>query len=369
MKLRFLQRSYSTVIPDAPQLALATSWRAKARAWLFGFFLAAVCLPALCVPALRAHAQPTPADRETARTAFDEGVRAEQRGDLPAAERFFRDANNLVHVPSTALFLARVLAKQNRLLEARDAALEASRSPILAKEDPFQGKCRAEAVVLSTDLEARVPSLRIRVVGVDPAAAALSINGAPVPPLSSDSPRKLNPGTYVVSATAPGSAPVSQTLTLAERESKEVTLTLGAGPPGAVPPPPAARSKPSKVGPLVLMISGFGLGGASLITGAVTGGLALNKTDELRDACNNSPCPPAYAEDFDEASTLATVSDITLIVGGVLAAAGAGGAIWLALLPTGSQQRVGFAVNVLPSLSPDGAVVPNTYATLTIDVD
>jgi hypothetical protein len=305
-------------------------------------------------PAVDARAQGAPppvsaADRETARGLFDRGVQAEQRGDLASAEALFRDANKLVHVPSTALFLARVLAKQGRLLEARDHALEATRAPVQKGEDPFQARCRAEAVALASDLEGRIPSLTIRLVGGDRTTTTLTIDGAPAPVLQTDAPRKLNPGSHTIVATSPGLPPTSVTVTLAEREAKEVVLALGAAqavtPP---PPPPPPRKAPKTLGPILLMAGGFGLGGASLIAGAVTGGLALSKTSELREQCGG-PCPPSLQDEFDAASTLATASDVTFIVGGALVLAGAGGLIWYAITTKGSNTRTGLSFGVAPT--------------------
>jgi hypothetical protein len=313
-----------------------------------------VLLSLAVAPAVDARAQgaTTPvsaADRETARGLFDRGVQAEQRGDLASAEALFRDANNLVHVPSTALFLARVLAKQGRLLEARDHALEATRAPVQKGEDPFQARCRTDAGVLASDLEVRIPSLTIRLVGGDRASTTLTIDGAPAPVLQSDAPRKLNPGVHTLVATSPGLAPTTLTVTLAERETKEIVLALGGATTALIPPPPPPpRRAPKTLGPILLMAGGFGLGGASLIAGAVTGGLSLSKTSELRDQCGG-PCPPSLQDEFDAASTLATASDVTFIVGGALVLAGAGGLIWYAIATKGKSARTGLSFGVSPT--------------------
>jgi hypothetical protein len=312
---------------------------------------------ALASPARDALAQGAPrpvsaADRETARGLFDRGVQAEQRGDLATAEALFRDANNLVHVPSTALFLARVLAKQGRLVEARDHALEATRAPVQKGEDPFQARCRADGAVLASDLEGRIPSLTIRLVGGDRTLTTLSIDGAPAPVLQTDAPRKLNPGSHTIVATSPGLPATTASVTLAEREAKEVVVVLGGAAPGVAPPlpppPPPSRKTPKTLGPILLMAGGFGLGGASLIAGAVTGGLAVSRTNDLKERCGG-PCPPSLQGDFDAASTLATASDVTFIVGGALVLAGAGGLIWYAITTKGSNTRTGLSFGVAPT--------------------
>ena len=68
-----------------------------------------------------------------------------------------------------------------------------------------------------------------------------------------------------------------------------------------------------------------GVGGALVIAGAITGGLALGAVSEIEDNCPNDQCPTTYAEfdeDLDQAETLVSVTDLLLFSGGILAAAG-----------------------------------------------
>jgi hypothetical protein len=65
-----------------------------------------------------------------------------------------------------------------------------------------------------------------------------------------------------------------------------------------------------------------GVGGAALIGGVVTGIMAKGKSSDATKQCANKVCPTAAAKDFDSASSLATVTDVLLIGGAVLAAAG-----------------------------------------------
>ena len=78
----------------------------------------------------------------------------------------------------------------------------------------------------------------------------------------------------------------------------------------------------------------LGAGAASLIAGAVTGGLALSGKSDLEASCLNGRCPESSREILDDATRLATASTATFIIGGVLAA---GGVTLLILRPGGSS--------------------------------
>jgi hypothetical protein len=63
---------------------------------------------------------------------------------------------------------------------------------------------------------------------------------------------------------------------------------------------------------------GFGVGGAGLLVGAVTGVLSLSKAGNLSTSCPHNSCPPGDPQDsLDSAKTTATISTIGFIVGAV----------------------------------------------------
>lgn len=65
-----------------------------------------------------------------------------------------------------------------------------------------------------------------------------------------------------------------------------------------------------------------GLGGALLIGGAVTGGMALNLNSELGDECTGGNCLPDRHDDLDKRDILAMTTNILLGVGAAAAVAG-----------------------------------------------
>lgn len=78
--------------------------------------------------------------------------------------------------------------------------------------------------------------------------------------------------------------------------------------------PPAGSSGISPVGPIVA-----GLGGAVMIAGAITGGLALAAHDDATRGCVDGHCPAELDPRADEAALLANVTD-GLIFGGLAVA-------------------------------------------------
>ena len=66
----------------------------------------------------------------------------------------------------------------------------------------------------------------------------------------------------------------------------------------------------------------YSLGGAALVAGGVTGFLAFQKTDEVKDLCGGAQCPEKYAGEVDAALSLGTASTVLFAMGGLGAATG-----------------------------------------------
>jgi hypothetical protein len=80
-------------------------------------------------------------------------------------------------------------------------------------------------------------------------------------------------------------------------------------------------------------LGGFGLAGAGILAGSITGLLSIGKTWTAKDSCVDNRCPPSTFEEIDSARSLATISNVAFVVAGV----GAGVGIVGLLLP---KQRV-----------------------------
>jgi hypothetical protein len=147
---------------------------------------------------------------------------------------------------------------------------------------------------------------------------------------------RLRAGTHTLSAFAPD----GKTLTwqVALQPGRKVTYRFdfstpaapGAAPPVAAPDtqprgePPAGQSASSGSPLRTVGFITAGVGGAAVIGGVITGLMAKGAESEALDQCNGDNCDPDAEESFDSAASLATVTNVLLIGGGVLAAAGVG---------------------------------------------
>jgi hypothetical protein len=283
-------------------------------------------------------AEPTAADKETARGLMAEGRADRDRGDLAGAVNAFAAADAIMHVPTTGLELARTLAATGKLVEARETALRVTRVPERDNEPaPFK-VARQGATSLDAELAARIPSLTIVVRdGAGRAKPTVKLDGAIVPPEQLGQPHPVNPGHHTVEAVAGdanGTQPPGdvQSVDVAEGEAKKVALAApvqqsapeaepASSEPAAQPETPAHSSL--RLSP-VLTYGGFGLAGAGALLGAVTGFASLSQTTGIKSSgnCLGNTCGPQEHGAIASANTMATLSTASFIVGGVGALAG-----------------------------------------------
>jgi hypothetical protein len=274
-------------------------------------------------------AEPTAADKETARGLMATGRKDRAKGDLQGALKAFGAADAIMHVPTTGLEVARSQAALGLLVEARDTALQVSRTPAPPGEPaPFKA-ARDAATTLSEELAGRIPSLTVSLKNA-PEGTTLTVDGIRVPAEATSEPRKLNPGHHVVVAKA-AAAEGKQEVDLAEQDAKTVTIELAAKESKAAanepaPEPAAPTEEPSERSPVAkaLVFGGFGMAGVGVVVGSITGVLSLTKTSSIKgsSACEGSVCNPSEDGDISSARTTATISTVAFVAAGVGAAAG-----------------------------------------------
>jgi hypothetical protein len=264
-------------------------------------------------------ADPTTADKERARDLMAQGREQRDQKDLASALKSFQAADAIMHVPTTALEVARTQQALGQLVEARETLVVLLRLPVSPSDPPPFADARLKAEALAKELSTQVPSLRIVVTSSDRNITPdVTIDDRPVVG-GLDAPQKLNPGSHVIVARGGGSEATANVM-LAPGETKEVDLRLAARPLAQATPIAPARPRSGGV-PLVSWI-GFGVGTAGLAVGSVTGVMAVSREGEIAKRCAGTECGPEVASDLDAARSVATISTIGFIVAGVGAAVG-----------------------------------------------
>lgn len=160
----------------------------------------------------------------------------------------------------------------------------------------------------------------------------MRVDGEIVTPEALPLPRRANPGSHHIVASAAGRADVVRDVRLGEGQTAPVALPFGpslAPPPVVAPPAPAAlpvvppETPTSSRSPGVATWASLGVGTAGLLAGTIVGVMELSKASTVKGQCNGNACPPAARGDLNDANTLATVSDVALGVGVVGVALGA----------------------------------------------
>ena len=278
-------------------------------------------------------------DKDVARDIARRGAEYFDEGDWERAREHFHRAYDIVKAPTLALMEARALVQLGRLAEATDVYAKATVANDESNE-PYR-RAASEAREELEALSPRVPSIRVVFPDNEP-RPLVKIDGYP---LVGSTPVAVNPGTHVITIARSGVPESWQSVTLGEGDQRAVTIET-------VLVDQAGANSSRSLSPL--MWTAFGVGGAGLATGIVTGALALGKKATLDQACDGPACPPGLEDDMRDYRRWRTVS----IVGYLVGAAGiAGGAVILATKhPSGSGTRVRATVSYGgPSVFLEGA--------------
>ncbi|MFO0760599.1 MAG: hypothetical protein U0359_29230 [Byssovorax sp.] len=287
--------------------------------------------------ALPAVADVSDADRGTARALALEGQEALDKGDFKkAADRFSR-ADSIIHAPTLLLGQARAMVGLGKLVTAQEMYNRILREGLPPRPPPAFEKALKDAARELDALVPRIPSVVIQVTSA--ASPSVTLDGTLVPNAALGAKRPVDPGKHMLRATAPGMDAAELSLTVKEGKQESVTLELkpaGTAPPpgptGSTPPPPSSSGSggppppppPAGRTPTLKIASyaAFAVGGAGVVAGAVTGGLALGKHGALADQCPGGVCPSNQSSALDSYHLLGTISTVGFIVGGVGVAGG-----------------------------------------------
>lgn len=289
-----------------------------------------------------AWAEPSAADRTTARRLGTEGVTALKNRDFDTAADRFERANDLVPAPSFQVLLARARVGQGRLVEAYELYRAIIREGVSPDKPEAFKRALAEAKQEVKLLEPRLAWVSVNVVGARPDQVEVTLNGSVIPSAALGAQRPVDPGTLHAEAKGEGFKTAEAEVQLAEGQHlptlelkmvklpKPTPLRVAVGP--SQPVMSADGGEPSWVGQSTLGYIALGLGGAGLAVGSVTGTLAINRRNELEDVqCEwrdgnqcwvNQALRGDVSAAKDDLETFSTAATVSFVAGGALALTG-----------------------------------------------
>lgn len=288
----------------------------------------------------------TEAERAAARELATSAQEALDRKDYTVAADRFGRAAAIVQAPTVLLGLARAQVGLGQWVKAQETYRRIVKAPVPAGAPGVFHQAAKEARRELTALEPRVPSLQIEVRGVP--GPRVTLDGELVDPATLGAARPADPGAHVVRAEAEGFAAAEQSVTLQERGTATVALTLR--PRLREAPPVAPGSGPPWK---ILGFSGIGLGAGGLVLGAATGIVALGKHAELAKVCPQRECA-GHTSEINSFHVMATTSTVGFVAGTALTVAGV---VSLVLAPRAPEGRA----HLTPILGPGYAGLAGSF--------
>ncbi|MBS2016600.1 MAG: hypothetical protein JST00_27195 [Deltaproteobacteria bacterium] len=259
-----------------------------------------------------ARPEPSAGDLATARMALREGLSLRESGDLNGALGRLQTAYDLVPTPITAFELGKTHMMMGKVLQAHELFKKISRMPSTLEESPRSVSSREEAARLASDLEPRIPTLRIRMTLAADATASVRVDDDPITLVpGTPTPRAVDPGKHLLVAKAGDGPEQRVTIEIGEGETRDVELA-----PQWIPPRPKATADGKNVvlvrttNPLVFV--GFTLSGASFTIATVATVVAINAAERAKDRCGAAYCSPAVQkDDLQQAKVWTAAAGIT----------------------------------------------------------
>jgi hypothetical protein len=169
----------------------------------------------------------------------------------------------------------------------------------------------------------------------------------------------VDPGSLDIEASAPDHKSFTQTVDVAPESAVVVEIPLlEYAPPPPVQMPLDRPNPPQRPWQKPVGMIGVGVGAAVLVTGGVFGLVASSKwSSAFSEGCshsNNVCTTQAGYDDSHSANTFATLANV-FVVGGIVVA-GAGAVLWITAPKEGSESRAA-SIGVSPMFTPGGAAL------------
>jgi hypothetical protein len=286
-------------------------------------------------------------DSDRAKELFEEGQTLAKQGKWVQACALFSESNKLDNQVGTELNLADCFVHVGKLADAWKLFDQGA-----AKLERIN-KTRAQGVrKVADDLAGKLATVVVKVAQPDLVELTITIAGHDVA-VKPQITERLDPGTVVVTATAPNHEPFKTTVTIPAGAS--VTVDVPAFTSGVArheePPPAVGDRKRSRV---YLALGLGGAGGIAIISGIVLNVVAQNRYDAVIHSSDCLPTMPPMCytpglQKIADAQELADVGTGAIVVGGAAIAVGA--AVWyfapreqVTVTPVASAHGVGLSI-------------------------
>lgn len=188
----------------------------------------ALCLASsISTVAPRAHAQAvSDADRKAARDLYEKGASLQVAGKPADAIDAFRRSYQVFPAPTTALHIGQCELAQGHLVEAEEDFRALANAKIPEGSAPAFFQAQEEAKAQLAQISARIPTIKVVMTPDHVSGLAVTVDGQAMNAALVGVARPVNPGTHKVTATAPGYSSAEQSVTVQEKESKDVPLTI-----------------------------------------------------------------------------------------------------------------------------------------------
>ncbi len=270
------------------------------------------------------------ADVMTARELAQQGIQSFDAAEYETAAEKLGQAYRIVKFPTIALYRARALVQLGQLVEAAELYQQATLLDPGSGQRQTQEEAQETARQERDQLLPRIPKVTVTVVGAA-GEPTLTVDGQSVLAVSLGAGYALNPGQHVIAAQV-GERRAEETITVAEGDQRSLTLDLAL--PATTAGGEGGDDRKTGSGQRIAGWSALGVGGAALLVGGFSGGMALSKQKQLRDdgCLSSGACYDDQQTEIDAYDRRAKTSYVGFIAGGVLTATG------VALLVTAPKQ-------------------------------
>jgi hypothetical protein len=315
-----------------------------------------------------ARAQDEQAVRNEARSLAREGIALLNEGKFEAAIAKLEQAEQKFHAPTHLLYIARAHAGLDQPRKAYDLYIGIVVEPIPNYAPQAFHEARQNAEAEAQALRARLATVKVNIRGAPPDRATVEIDGKAVHSDRLAYPVAVDAGSVEVVASAPSAEPVSRTIETQVGKVAEVDITLapsedlpseGRGSDGAVTPSPGEGADGSDSGLGIGAGIAFGIGGAALVAGIITGVMTLNRAADIKESCTDNVCPLEQEAEADDAKVIGNVSTAMFVVGGVGVATGV--ALLIAAITTDSSEQSARRSGPQVHIGPAGVAVSGRF--------